>query len=157
MKDPCCPFEGAVAEAARNERWTAELVEHSQSCLACAEVRLVAGVLLAEARADELDPLPDPGLIWIRSRLEARREGVRRATLAITVVQLLGAAFAGAVGIRLLIWMWPALRQAFVAAGRALTPTALPAGAADPALVILVCGVVIGAMVLRELAIGRSG
>lgn len=155
MNREICPYESEVVEAARRGSWTAELLRHSESCLACAEIRLVAGVLLAEARADELDPLPDPGLIWIRSRLEHRREGVRRATLAITFVQLLGAAFAAALGIRLLIWMWPVLRQAFAAVGRSLTPTTLPAGAADPVLVILACGVVIGAMVLRELAILR--
>ncbi len=151
-----CPHEAAVAEAARSGRWTDELVTHSQSCMTCAEVRLVAGFLLAEARAADPEPLPDPGLIWYRSRLESRREIARKATGPITAVQILAAAAAGALGLKVLVWMWPAIHQMLGAAGKALTPPALPAGAADPALVILVCGVVIGAMVLRELAISRA-
>ncbi len=151
-----CPHETAVAEAARSGRWTDELVAHSHSCVACAEIRLVAGFLRHEALAAAPEPLPDPGLIWWRSKLESRREVARKATVTITAVQILAAAFAAGLGLKVLVWMWPAIRQMLGAAGKALTPATLSAGSADPALVILVCGVVIGAMVLRELAIARA-
>jgi hypothetical protein len=156
MRVEHCPREGEVAEAARSGRWPGELVEHTQSCVACAEVRLVAGVLLREAGAADPDPLPDPRLIWWRARFESRREVARRATRAITVVQVVAAICAAALGIRVLMWLWPAFHQALGAVGKAVTPEVLPAGSADPLLVVLVSALVIGAMVLRELAIARA-
>ena len=47
-------------------------------------------------------------------------------------------------------------RPALGAVGKLVTPDVLPAGSADPTLVVLVSAVVIGAMVLRELAIARA-
>jgi hypothetical protein len=156
MRTEGCPREAEVVEAARSGRWPDELLEHTQSCMACAEVRLVAGFLVREALATDPEPLPDPRLIWWRARFESRREVARRATRAITVVQAIAATCAAAVGIWVLMWLWPAWRQALGAVGKLVTPDVLPAGSADPTLVVLVSAVVIGAMVLRELAIARA-
>ena len=108
MRNSGCLREAEVTEAARSGRWPDDLVEHSQSCMACAEVRLVAGFLMHEALAADPDPLPDPQLIWLRARFGSRREIARRATRAITIVQAIAATCAAAVGIWILMWLWPA-------------------------------------------------
>ena len=156
MKSESCPREAEVAMAARCDRWPAELDEHTRSCLACAQVRLVAGFLLDVANEPDPDPLPDPRLIFLRARFEARRTVARRATRAISVVQGVAAACGAALGIRVLMWLWPAMRQMFGTVSRLPEPSLLPSGSADPTLVVLVCALVIGAMVLRELAIARA-
>ena len=89
MKAPRCEWEQAVLDAVRSGRWPDEaLRNHVTSCALCADVALVAEYLaqqgeLARAKA----ALPNPGLIWWRTQVLARREVAERATQPITIAQ----------------------------------------------------------------------
>ena len=69
MNRETCGYEDAVRAAAKSGEWSAELVTHRESCMACAELTLVATALAADA--EELEaidvPLPDPKAIWMRA------------------------------------------------------------------------------------------
>ena len=69
-----CTYEIDVAAAARHGGWTDALRDHAASCLDCAETALVVSALTEDADGLVLDdsPLPDPRIIWIKSRLKAR-------------------------------------------------------------------------------------
>lgn len=84
-----CPYEGDVIAAGRKNRWTETLRDHLSGCLGCAETALVIDVLARDARelADEAPPLPDPKIIWIRSRLAERRRHARLSDRAAVWVQ----------------------------------------------------------------------
>lgn len=86
-----CRYETDVVTASREGRWTEALRDHAASCLGCAEIALVVAALAEDFDAMVLDnaPLPDPKIVWIRSRLKARQERSHQATRVITWVQRL--------------------------------------------------------------------
>ena len=134
-----CGYEEAVTTAVRSGQWSDELLEHRESCLVCAEVTLVASLLITDAEslaAEELS-LPDPRLLWLRASLDKRRNVSLRATMLISWMQR--ATLAVTVGI--LAFFVPNLLSMFKGAGRqilgSLTLPDLPATVAAPALVLL--------------------
>lgn len=80
MKQVSCPQEQAVARAASAGSWTDALAAHARACSVCTDVaqttlwmRTVAGPTHEpEAGPDwqQSRPLPDPGLLWWRARLD---------------------------------------------------------------------------------------
>ena len=54
MKD--CGYEEAVMMAVRRGQWSDELLEHRESCLVCAEVTLVASLLIKDAQSLPMNP-----------------------------------------------------------------------------------------------------
>lgn len=84
-----CPNEDAVARAAGSGNWNEELAGHRDRCPICAEVSMVVAALAADGDefAAHAPPPPDPGLIWLRSRLAARERQVKKATRWISLVQ----------------------------------------------------------------------
>lgn len=102
MKAVECEFESEVLAAARHSRWPggvdASLRAHVAGCAVCADVVAIASAMAdsqEEARASVV--LPDPGYIWWRAQLRARREAAEIAQRPMTVAQIL--AFACAVGL----------------------------------------------------------
>ncbi len=134
-----CGYEEAVMAAVQSGHWSDELLEHRESCLVCAEVTLVASLLVddAENLAAEEHSLPDPRVLWLRASLEKRRNVTLRATLLISWMQR--ATLAATVGI--LAFFAPNLLSMFRGAGHqivgSLTLPDLPATVAAPALVLL--------------------
>ena len=84
-----CRYETDVEKAARGGCWTEALRDHAASCLGCAETALVVAALTEDIDAMVLDhsPLPDPKVIWIRSRLKARQERSLQAARVISWAQ----------------------------------------------------------------------
>jgi hypothetical protein len=104
--------------------------------------------------AEEIDalvledaPLPDPRILWIRSRLKARQERSYQATRVITWVQRLTIVCVAAVA----IFFGPGLRE-LLSGLRPLIPTAaladLPLLISGPTAVLVITFVVMGLMAL---------
>ena len=77
MKVPHCEREQAVLDATRSGRsLDGALRNHVAGCAVCADVALVAEYLAPQgelARAEAA--LPNPGLLWWRAHVLARRVG----------------------------------------------------------------------------------
>ena len=144
-----CRYETDVVTAARDGSWTEALRDHAASCLGCAETALVVAALTEDIDAMVLDhsPLPDPKIIWIRSRLKARQERSFKATRIITWVQRLTIVCVAAVA----IFFGPGLRELLFGL-RTLLPTAaladLPVLISAPAAVLVLTFIVMGLMAL---------
>ncbi|MEJ2190567.1 MAG: hypothetical protein P8Y93_14410 [Acidobacteriota bacterium] len=130
-----CDREPAVRRALADGNLDGALQEHVAGCRSCSDLVLVETFLQGNARQMQpAAPLPDPGPIWWRARLQARADAAERATWMIPALQRLalagGALFAGLAVAR----SWPVVRNWL----GALTPDSLLAtGAASPPLVIL--------------------
>ena len=130
-----CDRESAVRRGVAEESLDAELRRHLAHCRSCSDLVLVEMFLRQNARQlHPTSPLPDPGPIWWRARLQARADAAERATWMIPALQRLalvgGAALAGMAVVR----SWPVLRTWI----EPLNPDGLLAsGAASPVLVVL--------------------
>lgn len=84
-----CEFESEIAAAARHGGWTDALRDHAASCLECAETALVVSAFAEDfgELVSEDSSLPDPRIIWIKSRLKARQEKSFQATRVMAWVQ----------------------------------------------------------------------
>jgi hypothetical protein len=97
-----CEFEAEVLAVALQSPWpegAAEpLRQHVNQCAICSDIVTIAGAIdqnWQELRSDAV--LPDPGTMWWRAQLRARREAAVAAGRPITGVQVLAAACALAV------------------------------------------------------------
>ena len=154
-----CPYEDAVASAARSGDWSPELSVHRNECLSCAEVTLVAAALAADA--DELavtaPPLPDPGMIWLRARLASRQQEFHRATRWIGLVQKVTLACAAAVALAFVPDLWGFISSVFTNLEVASQATSLPRAAGSPTLVLVASMAVLGVLATLELVNLPSG
>ncbi len=123
--------------------------DHAAFCLGCAETALVVAALTEDADTLVLEdvPLPDPKIIWIRSRLKARQERSFRASRVITWAQRAMIVCALAVGAS----FGPGLRG-LLSGLRTLVPTAaladLPLLISGPTVVLGLTFVVMALMAL---------
>lgn len=144
-----CRYETDVVAVARDGSWTEALRDHAASCLGCAETALVVAALTEDVDAMILDnsPLPDPKIIWIRSRLKARQERSFQATRVIAWAQRAMIVFALAAGVS----FGPGLRG-LLSGLRTLIPTAalsdLPLLISGPTAVLGLTFVVMALMAL---------
>ncbi len=97
MNTSTCHYEEAVTKAARLGRWDESLKSHLDSCEHCRDVAGTAAWLATLAGNGPREPaLPDPGLVWLRARLEGVQKAEERAQrpleIAHTAVVVVGAA-----------------------------------------------------------------
>lgn len=159
MNVKSCPREEAVTAAARSGEWTPELRAHRDGCLTCAELTLVVSVLAADAEelASLEKPLPDPGVIWLRSRLASRERDFLRATRAITWVQRATVAVVAAVGLAFVPELWSQVARVYSNLSISAPDLDLPRAAGSPLLVLVVSMLVLGLLAVFELtATGES-
>ncbi len=125
MNTSTCHYEEAVTKAARLGGWDESLKSHLDSCEHCREVAETATWLTTLAGKGPHEPaLPDPGLVWLRARLEEVQQAEERAQRPLEIAHV-ATLVVGAVGtVGLLVWessplqkLWPTL-QATLAAGR---------------------------------------
>jgi hypothetical protein len=83
-----CPTAERLASTVGDAR-DRSLHDHVAACPACQDALLVAAALAAAVGDDA--PLPDPRVLWLRARREARARAARRATRVIGVVQVAAA------------------------------------------------------------------
>ncbi len=135
MRLRSCDRETAVRRALAEGKLDAALRQHLVGCRSCSDLVLVETFLQRNARElRPVAPLPDPGPIWWRARLQARAEAAERATWMIPALQRLALTGIAIVAGLAFARSWPVLRTWL----GALTPDSLlAAGAASPTLVIL--------------------
>ena len=127
MKQESCPLEERVAKAVRTSSWPEELEAHAVECAACREVartaramRVLAGPLDGSdeslnkkedyAGSQHSRPLPDPGLVWSRARLDGGRE---KKTGAVLEWVQIGAASAAPIALAgWVAWNWYSIEAA---------------------------------------------
>jgi hypothetical protein len=114
-----CEFEAEVLAMVLQARWPEgagePLRKHVRECGICADVVAIAGTIdlsRQELRASAV--LPDPGTVWWRAQLRARREAAVSAGRPITGVQVLAVACALAV----LVGYYRSASNWFAAAGK---------------------------------------
>jgi hypothetical protein len=148
-----CPYEDAVNSAARSGDWSPELRAHRDGCMTCAELTLVAAALAADAESlsDESIALPDPGLIWMRSRLTARERKFHRATRGIVMVQRAAVAVAAAIGLAFAPGLWNLVKGAVAGLSFGSSVAGLPRAAGSPLLVLVISLTVLGLLAISEL------
>lgn len=159
MKIQTCIHEDAVAAAAKTGVWRPELQAHRDGCLTCAELTLVVAAMAADA--EELmnltNPLPDPGVIWLRARLAERERNFRRATRAIVWVQRATIAAVAAVGLVFAPGLWTWIRGLVTDLDLASAAAGLPRAAGSPTLVMVMSLLVLGGLALWELTAVSEG
>src|SRR3989442_1445977 len=113
MKVPHCEREQAVLDATRSGRsLDGALRNHVAGCAVCADVALVAEYLAPQgelARAEAA--LPNPGLIWWRAHVLARREAAERATQPIAIAQRVACASGIAALLVAVVLQWSKLHD----------------------------------------------
>lgn len=140
-----CPFEPEILAAVLEDRFPAGLDPdhraHAASCPHCQEVVVLAEALAGDRRhLMAAAPIPEPGQVWWRSQLRARREAQAAANLPITAAQIIG--FGGVVALlgacfgATSTW-FQALLKSTVASLSTLTFSKFLAAATAPQLVLL--------------------
>lgn len=119
-----CTYEIDVAAAARNGGWTDALQDHAASCLECAETALVVSAFAedVDGLVSDDSPLPDPRIIWIKSRLKARQEKSFQATRVMAWVQRLTVA-----GVVVMGMLWSSDLRGLCSGLWSLIPKSAPA------------------------------
>lgn len=162
MKTRQCDREDTVLRAARLDVWGDELRLHAMGCRNCTDAVLAARFMKMEAgRASPADrPLPDPGRIYWRAQLLARREAAARAARPIAFVEraaiacaLVASAFALAWGLPILLGWLTTLTSAVAAGG---APAGAPPGPALGLGVVLCLGTLPVLLVLAVLNAART-
>ena len=88
MTAQVCPREGELLDALGRGFVPVELAAHADGCRSCAELRLVAGALLADrAAATAAAPVPAAGTVWWRLQLRHRQEARLAARRSLLVGQ----------------------------------------------------------------------
>jgi hypothetical protein len=80
-----CPVTERLVRSG-SRRLDPALQDHAMGCPSCRDALLVSSAL-AVAAADDA-PLPDPRVLWLRAKSEARARAARRAVRILDVVQL---------------------------------------------------------------------
>ncbi len=157
MSRTSCPYETAVSAAARSGEWTEELLAHRDGCLVCAELTLVVAALTTDAEALTSDPrpLPEPEVVWLLARLDARRRKLERATRPIVWMQRLALVVAGAVGLTFAPALWGLLRG--MVAGADPLAGSLPRAAGSPLLVLVASALALGGLFVWEMTMPQEG
>lgn len=99
-----CSREQDVLAAQRTGAWTEELHSHLAECGDCAESVMVAG-FLREAAATAEAPVQEPGLVWWKMQLRARRDDAQRAARPVVVAERAAMAVASVGLIGSIVWM----------------------------------------------------
>jgi len=114
MKPLTCHHEPQILQNARQVSLSAGAREHLAVCEVCTTALQVDQLLFADAgRIPSLDKLPDPALVWWRSRQQARLRRAERVTMPIQIAERLALAL-GALGLIIgLSLTWPLLGATF--------------------------------------------
>ncbi len=73
MKSPYCEHASEVSRAARSGFWPDALLQHVETCSACAQARTLTTAFLEDsARIQAISPAPDASRVWLEARRRAR-------------------------------------------------------------------------------------
>lgn len=126
MKPTGCEHESAVVRAVRSGHWSEALREHAAGCDACGEAMAVAAFLHESAAP----AVPEPGLMWWKLELRARREKAARAMRPIVIAERAAACLMGAALLGGIVWLGSLSSTLGFAAGAAAAILGVSAGSA---------------------------
>ena len=123
-----CRFEPHVLRATQEDRWTDALRNHVADCVDCAAAASVAPWMGDFSRfADREHILPDPAVLWLKAQLLRGSTEGARASMPLTVVQLISYGVIAAGWAALLTWKWSAVEVWL----SSMTPSGLVAAGAS--------------------------
>lgn len=128
MKPVGCDREVEIARAVRSGRWSGDLRLHAAGCEACGEAMAVAAFL--QSGGEPALNVPEPGLMWWKLELRARREKARRAMRPLAIAERMAAVLTGGACAGAAVWAYSASPSLGLAAGIAATILAVSAGSA---------------------------
>lgn len=96
MSDQFCEHESAVIHAARSGKWEESLRSHAQLCPMCAEAMRVHAAMSLLVKHEQIPPIPDPKLIWLKAQFAERQ---RRSTIITRIAAVAYAALVALCGI----------------------------------------------------------
>lgn len=132
MSDLLCERESEVIRAVRSDKWDDSLRSHAQACLVCAEALRVHAAMISLMNSEQIPPVPDPKLVWLKAQFADRQ---RRSTIITRITAVAYAALLGALGLG-------AYSLFGGRAGRANSPQltdSLTGSSAVPATLIIAC------------------
>jgi len=102
-----CEREPLVVAAARSGNWPAELEHHVAACAPCAETKRVAQLFLDHAATTSTQTQPPAAnIVWQKLQAQRQRQALIRATRCMTLMRILAALYAVAVGVWYLPQLW---------------------------------------------------
>jgi hypothetical protein len=114
VKQVSCSQEQAVARAVGTGSWTEALAAHAEECSICRDVAQTAHWIRAMASplhesdasydSRQSRPLPDPGLVWWRARLE--KEHAKKSGRVLEWLQIASSVMAPLVLAGWIAWNW---------------------------------------------------
>jgi hypothetical protein len=111
MKPGACSHEKAILTAVRSHQWSDSLRAHFAECTLCQEVASVASWMRAlAAEESQPDPLPDPRLIWLKSRLQERQVATARALWPLEIFHRIACTVLVLVLFAAFVLKWPLVR-----------------------------------------------
>jgi hypothetical protein len=126
IRPAVCEQEGAVVRAVRTGLWPGALREHAAVCEACAEAMAIAAFLQAPAAP----AAPEPGLMWWKLELRARREKALRAMRPLALAEHSAACLLGGALLGGIVWLGSIPSVLGLAAAAAAAVLGLFAGSA---------------------------
>lgn len=96
MSDQFCEHESAVIRSARAGKWDESLESHAHTCPVCAEAMRVHAAMSSLIKHEQIPPIPDPKLIWLKAQFAERQ---RRSTIITRIAAVAYAALIGALGL----------------------------------------------------------
>jgi hypothetical protein len=115
MSNETCLHETAVLAAHCSGEWEESLASHVESCPSCSEaVRMAGWMHSLSGTTLQHRPLPDPDLLWIKSRLFAREAAAERAAGPLYWGDTLARAIVGAFAAAWLALNWPKMQAYLV-------------------------------------------
>jgi hypothetical protein len=116
MPDPICLHEAAAIEAQRSGEWEDALAAHFESCPHCREaVRIASWMETLAATTAAHRTLPDPDLLWIKSRLFERQAAADRVLQPLLVGDTVARSVVGAFAAAWLALSWPSMQSYVIA------------------------------------------
>lgn len=98
MSEQFCEQESAVIRAARAGKWDKSLESHAQTCPVCAEAMRVQAAMSSLIKHEQIPPIPDPKLIWLKAQFaeRQRKSAIITRIAAVAYAALIGALVFGA-------------------------------------------------------------
>ena len=102
-----CERQPLVIAAARSGIWPAELEHHVAACSSCAETKRVAQLFLNHAATTSAQSHPPAAnIVWQKMQAQRQQQALIRATRCMTLMRIIAALYAVAVGAWYLPQLW---------------------------------------------------
>jgi hypothetical protein len=102
-----CDRERLVRRAARENRWTDELLEHARTCSDCNAAAAAAPFMSRFAGINEREHiLPDPSVVWLKAQLLGASVAADRASRPLNLIQVVAYVAVATGWAAVLTWKW---------------------------------------------------